>query len=451
MKKILALMFALITLALCILGCSKISVGTVCILCESGESAEVYNAIAKEYSKLTGVAVSVKTVASGDYESSLKNMLIGDSAPSLFFIRSDYDLKNLYGFCYDLTNSKLYQTLFDKSFAFKSDGNVSAIPIDIEGFGLIYNKKIMDRYFALPTKTTDIDSIEKIKNFDTLKNVVEDMTANKALIGIDGVFSSTPLSPGSQWILTTQLFNIPLYYEFQNQIDNAAPRDTYPDFEFKYKDNYKSIFDLYTDNSVTPKNQLSRKTISNAMAEFALGKCAMVQNGDFSISRILDITGNTVNSDDIKFIPIYMGMNDESSRGLCISVKQAFCVNDKVKNADKEASLKFMEWLFTDQNGLSYATKNLRITPPFITSPKPEIIPKPLDNPLSSEIIRYINLSDFKSIKEVYSLIPSEDFKAAFGKALVLYTNGRLTWDEVVEKVNAEFNSKTAPTAVTTN
>ena len=45
------------------------------------------------------------------------------------------------------------------------------------------------------------------------------------------------------------------------------------------------------------------------MSEFALGKCAMVQNGNWAWSQIKDVNGNVVKQDDIKFLPIYTGVD----------------------------------------------------------------------------------------------------------------------------------------------
>ena len=42
------------------------------------------------------------------------------------------------------------------------------------------------------------------------------------------------------------------------------------------------------------------------MAEFALGRCAMVQNGNWAWSQIKDIAGNTVKENDIRMMPIFI-------------------------------------------------------------------------------------------------------------------------------------------------
>ena len=46
--------------------------------------------------------------------------------------------------------------------------------------------------------------------------VVEDMTAHKDDLGIDGVFASTSFAPGEDWRWQTHLMNLPIYYEYKD-------------------------------------------------------------------------------------------------------------------------------------------------------------------------------------------------------------------------------------------
>ena len=71
----------------------------------------------------------------------------------------------------------------------------------------------MDKYIALSNKKADITSVDDINNFDILREVVEDMQANKDKLGIDGVFASTSMASGNRWRWDTHLANLPFYYE----------------------------------------------------------------------------------------------------------------------------------------------------------------------------------------------------------------------------------------------
>ena len=143
----------------------------------------------------------------------------------------------------------------DKSLVVSQDGAVYGIPYVVEGYGIIYNKEIMGRYFALPEKATTVSKVEDINNFETLKAVVEDMTLNKDKLGIEGVFASTSFAAGEDWRWQTHLLNVPVYYEFKEE----GITDT-NSLKMSFAENYKNIIDLYANNSCTEKTELKTKT-----------------------------------------------------------------------------------------------------------------------------------------------------------------------------------------------
>ena len=106
--------------------------------------------------------------------------------------------------------------LSDKTLAVTEGDAVYGIPYVVEGYGIIYNDAIMDKYFASENKSTEYTSMDEIKSFDALKAVVEDMTALKDELGIQGVFASTSMAAGEQWRWQTHLLNMPIYYEFRD-------------------------------------------------------------------------------------------------------------------------------------------------------------------------------------------------------------------------------------------
>ena len=161
----------------------------------------------------------------------------------------------------------------------------------------------MKKYFALSDKAVDISDTKEIKNFDTLKTVVEDMTKHKDDLGIQGVFGSTSFAPGEDWRWQTHLMNIPVYYEYK-----ADGVDNLDEIKFSYNENFKNIFDLYLNNSCTEPSMVGSKNVEESMAEFAMGNVAMIQNGNWGWAMIYDLDGNVVKEEDIKFLPIYTGV-----------------------------------------------------------------------------------------------------------------------------------------------
>lgn len=406
------------------------------------EIAEVYEKIAKDYETETGIKVKVNTAAAGTYETTLKSEIAKKDAPTIFQINGPVGFQNWKDYSADMKDSELYSHLTDKSLAVTEGDGVYGIPYAVEGYGIIYNNAIMDKYFALTDRATTVASMAEVNNFATLKAVVEDMQARKADLGIDGVFASTSMAAGEQWRWQTHLANLPLYYEFK---DNTAFDNTVlaglaaNEIEFKYAENYKNVFDLYTNNSSVEKGLLGAKTVNDSMADFALGKCAMVQNGNWAWSQISSVDGNTVNENDIKFMPIYTGVAGEETQGLCVGTENYFAINSQVSEAKQKASMDFLNWLFTSDTGKAYVTNELGFIAPFDSFTDAE---KPSD-PLSKEVLAWME-KDTTSVVWTFAAFPSEDFKNAFGDALLEYVQGGLDWDQVVTVVKESWKSERA-------
>ena len=318
-------------------GCTKTSGDTIYYLNFKPEIADVYDEIAKAYREETGVKLKVVTAASGTYEQTLKSEMAKSTAPTIFQINGPRGYANWKNYCKDLKDTEIYNALADKSLAITEGEGVYGIPYATEGYGIIYNADILDKYFGLDNKKVKINSVDEIKSFADLKAVVEDMTANKEKLGIEGVFASTSLKSGEDWRWQTHLANIPVYYEFQkNNVDLTG--DGTKEITFEYSENFKNIFDLYINNSLTDKKLLGSKSVADSMAEFALGKCAMVQNGNWAWSQIKNVAGNKVDEEDIKFMPIYMGNKGEETQGLCIGTENFICINKNATDEQKKAS-----------------------------------------------------------------------------------------------------------------
>lgn len=408
------------------------------------EIADVYNEIAEKYEAETGVKVKVETAASGTYEQTLKSEIAKTDAPTIFQINGPVGYESWKDYCLDLSDTELYTHLLDKSLAVTSGDGVYGIPYAVEGYGIIYNDEIMQKYFALENKATDINSVDEINSFEKLEAVVEDMQANKDALGIEGVFASTSMASGNAWRWETHLANIPLYYEFKDAAGEdgdilQAGLDS-NEIEFTYNENYKNIYDLYTDNSVSEKGVLGNKSVDDAMAEFALGDCAMVQNGNWAWGQISGIDGNTVQEENIKFMPIYTGVDGEETQGLCIGTENYLAINSQVSEEKQQASIDFINWLFTSDTGKAYVTGELGFIAPFDTFSDDE---KPSD-PLSKEVISWMEKDNLETVKWTFQAFPSQNFKDTFAGALLEYVQGTQDWDYVVQTVKDSWKAEKA-------
>ena len=392
------------------------SKGKVYYLNFKPEAADQWTALAKEYTKEKGVEVKVQTAASGTYEQTLKSEIAKTEAPTLFQVNGPVGYQNWKKYTADMSNTDVYKELTNQDVALKDGDKVVGVPYVMETYGLIYNKDILNKYFALDgAKATSMDEID---NFDTLKAVADDMQARKDELGIKGAFTSAGFDSSSDWRFKTHLANLPLYYEFKD--DNVTEQPA--TIKGTYLPNYKKIFDLYITDSTTDPTQLSAKTGDDANSEFALGEAAFYQNGTWAWT---DLQKAGMKAESVGMMPIYTGVKGEEKQGLATGSENYWCINDKASDADKKATEDFLSWVITSDTGKKAISQDMGFTTPFKTFDDVKF-----DNPLTEAAVE-----DQKSGKTQvswnFTMMPSEEWKNKVGQALLEYAQGTGKWDAV--------------------
>ena len=428
MKKSLSilLVFALALSSVFAGGAKESSANEVYFLNFKPEIADVYtDIVAPAFEEETGLKLRVVTAASNQYQTTLRSEMTKSNPPVIFQVNGPVGVQAFTNDVAPLEDTGFYALLADKSMAIEQDGHVVGIPYAVEGYGIIYNDAIMRKYFALPDKAVDISSADEIRSFDTLKAVVEDRSMQLDELCIQGVIASTSMESGTDGRWQTHLFNMPLWKEFGDILTTSEAAS----FEFTYNENYKALWDLYLDNSTTPKGMVSAKTDADSRAEFALGKCAMVQNGNWGAAQILGQAGNVVASEDIKFLPLYMGFDGEENQGICVGTENYLSINIHASEEAKKNADTFLTWLFSSDTGKKIVKENLMFITPFNSFTEEELP----EDPLAKEVNRWMNMDGVTSVPWAFQGIPSEQWKSDFGGALLQYINGTMDWSEVVE------------------
>ena len=329
------------------------------------EQNEAWIKLAKTYTEKTGVKVTVLTAASGEYESTLTSEISKSNAPTLFQVNGPIGLSNWKDYCYDLSGSALYSELSNDNFALKQDGSVLGIAYVIESYGIIYNKTLLGNYFS--SSWSSVKRIEDINSFDSLKTVAEEIQAHKSELGVDGAFTSAGMDGSSDWRFKTHLANVPLFYEYRDENSHATPS-----VKGTYLQNYKNIWDLYINNSTVPKNQIATKTGNDASAEFSKGKAVFYQNGTWAAG---DVVGEgKLSADEIGMLPIYIGVEGEENQGLCTGSENYWCVNRDATEEDIAATLDFLYWVVTSEEGTNALANDMGFTSPFKKAKESNIV-----------------------------------------------------------------------------
>ena len=369
------------------------------------EADESWQKLAAEYTKETGVPVTVVTAASGEYETTLQSEMAKSDAPTLFQVNGPVGLKNWADYCYDLSDSEIYKNLTSEDYALKNeDGGVAGVAYVIESYGIITNKALLEK----AGYTTD-----DIKSFADLKKVAEDITARKDELGF-AAFASTGMDSSSDWRFKTHLANLPIYFEYKD--DGITSTEA---IKGTYLDDYKNIFDLYINNSTCEPKELSAKTADDARNEFLDGKAVFYQNGSWEYSSLSE----KYSDDELAMLPIYIGAGDEAKQGLCTGTENYWCVNAEASEEDINATLAFMNWCVTSDIGTKSMANDMGFTIPFKTAQEsPNVFVK--QDQANTE-------AGLTTVSWNFTTMPSEEWKNNLGSALTAYAAGTGSWDDV--------------------
>ncbi len=342
--------------------------GYVYLLNFKPETDDQWQELAAEYTAQTGVTVTVLTAADGTYDTTMQSEMAKTEAPTIFNVGNTTAAQTWNDYTYDLKDSALYEHLADKSLSINYDGKVAAVANCYECYGIIYNKTILEQYCAMDSAV--VKSIDEINSFDKLKAVCEDINSRVDEINdelgtnLTEAFASAGLDDSSSWRFSGHLAGIALYYEFKDAgCDLIAGQDTVTG---KYLDNFKNVWDLYVDTSAADKALLTSGSFS-AEAELGMGEAVFYQNGDWEYSAFNNPdNGYDVTGDDIAMMPIYFGV-DDANEGLAVGTENYWAVNSQAGEANIQATLDFLEWVITSDEGRDAIVNGMGLSAPFDT------------------------------------------------------------------------------------
>ena len=431
MKKIIAMLLALVMVfALCACGsqpanntpaeetkapaeetpAASSAEGSVYYLNFKPEADEAWQKVAAAYTEQTGVPVKVVTAASGTYQETLTAEMDKSEAPTMFQVGNQGAVDTWGEYCYDLTNTDVWNEMTTHAFDLTNeDGFTYSIGYCYECFGIIVNKALLEKAGH---------SIDEINNFDSLKAVADDIHARAAELGFDA-FSSAGLDGSSSWRFSGHLANMPLFYEFRDDDVHSKPAT----ITGAYLDNFKAIWDLYITDSATTGADLLAATGDASEAEFGNGEAVFYQNGSWEYSALTEKYG--MKAEDLQMIPIYCGVKGEEEAGLCSGTENCWAVNAEASEADIQATLDFMKWVVTSEEGTTMLAEQFGPCP-FNAAKTPANVFFADANALTTEG-KYVVTWAFNYTPAV------DDWRAAVVDALGQYTAGTGDWDAVVE------------------
>ena len=313
------------------------------------ESDEALKEIAALYTAETGVEVKIETAASGTYSETLTAEMDKSNAPTIFVV-SPNGVPTWGEYCLDLNGTPIANELATDAYNVYDGDKLVSIGYCYECYGIIVNNALLNEAGH---------DVSEITNFETLKAVVEDITANKDTLGFSA-FTSAGMDGSSSWRFTGHLINLEYVHEFRDDPE-AWGNGAYGPATLTgaYMDNFRNLFDLMLVNSTTDRKELANGGF-DAAAEFANGEAAFYCNGNWEYQGLLD---KGMNPEDLYMIPYYSGIEGEEKAGLNCGTENYWAINGTASEEDIQATMDFLVWLVTDPEASEMAVTTFGVMP----------------------------------------------------------------------------------------
>jgi raffinose/stachyose/melibiose transport system substrate-binding protein len=293
------------------------------------EIAESLEALAKTYQKETGNEVEVWGSAGDAYATQLQAKLASGEGPTIFSVATGEEAEKFKSYYADLSNEPFTKDIAP-NMALKDGDKVVGVPYGVEGFGLVYNKSLVD-----PKDVTDLDSFTK---------TLEKLKAE----GKNGLSLSQ-----EAYFLIGHIINTP----FALQSDPQGFIEKLNKGEVKMADTkeFQEFAKFMEAIKANTPNPMEVK-YDTQMGDFATGKTAMVHQGNWSYGMLKDYGDLGF---DIGMMALPLAGNDK----IAVGVASNWVVNAKADPDEIKAAKAFLNWLFTSETGKNAIVNEFKFIP----------------------------------------------------------------------------------------
>ena len=354
--------------------------------CDASRAA-VWQALAKAYTEATGIPVTILTPEESDCDGTPLDALSGENSATIFCLHHTHELEERQEYCLNLTGTEIAGQLRQDIFALKNADAITGVAFNVESYGIIYNSLLL-----ADAGYTQSD----IRDFKSLAEVVQDITANKRKLGFSA-FAAPDLSSTDHGALLCLLAGL--------TDDETVLR---------------SFWDLYRENCTRSGSKLTQATRDDALSDFLNGKAVFYLGGSWDYESLTKIEDYFLG-----FMPVFTG-DQQENLGLYHSSTGYWCVNSQADEMDIQASLDFLSWLVTAPEGETAPADLLEYLMPFRGTAY-------AGNPLEALVLNSMHNSQ-KPISWTSCDTLTPELLRKFGDALIAYTKDPKdeTWAQLV-------------------
>ncbi|MCD2348962.1 ABC transporter substrate-binding protein [Clostridium guangxiense] len=407
-KKILSLLAAVTITGGLLAGCGSSSSSSgsgsskkvkISIMNSKGEIQSQLEEAVKTFSKANpNITIDVVACSAGQSPfEKLSTMYSSQNAPALAIVDPGDVIKFKDKFA-DLSNEKWVKDAQEGSLdTVKLDGKVMGFPLTVEGDGIIYNKKVLDKAGVDPTK---------IKTTNDLEDAFKKVQAT-------GV-SAVAVSP-MDWSLGSHFFGTAYATQSKDSKENAKFLDDLKAGKVNLTQN-KQFTGLLGTLDVLKKYNIDKSDALAATYEkdqqyIGEGKVGFWFMGNWAWPQVKQFSGD---NKDFGFIPVPISNNadDYGNSGIAVGVTKYIGVDKVNNNADQQAAAKkFLNWLVYNKDGEDILVKKASVITAF------KNITEAPDDPLSKSIKEHMTS---KNTIEFMTVLPS-DHGTKVGAAMQKY------------------------------
>lgn len=309
-------------------GASEGSANKIVVFQSKVEISDQLEALAKDYEAETGVEVEVWGTTGDDYFQQLKSRLANNQGPTVMSFAPGTESEQMKNYLTDLGDLSFVDKL-GAGLADEIDGKIVGIPYTVEGFGVVYNKSLVDA--------------EAIKSTDDFINMLKEQKE----AGLTGLGLSQ-----ESYFLIGHILNASFALQenpeefIQEVIDGKVNLKDVPEFQ-----EFAKLYDAIRTYCYNPLEA----NYDKECGDFATGKSAAIHQGNWCYSMFADYDMDF----EMGLAPLPICGNDK----ITAAVPTAWYINSQASPEEIQAGKDFLEWLYTSETGTNYLMKEFGFIP----------------------------------------------------------------------------------------
>lgn len=393
---------------------------TIIITNGKGEISAQFEQAAKDFMAANpNITVEPYSVTVGDTVNIFDKLTSSGKVVTLAMFEPNAVLDKYKDFGVDLAAEKWNA---ETVYGFKNPaGEVVGFPFAIEGFGLVYNQKVLDKAVGGTFDPFTINTRDKLKEL------------------LDKIKASGVEFPIAY---QTEAWSVANHYSSQFINQDADPNNivkqlTSGTFDFIGNatwNGYYDTMDLLKDKTY---NKYGERPLGayydDAHLSVGQGTSAMLFNGNWAYDSLKAVAGDTFG-----FIPVPVDndANNPLNNKLVAGPTQVFVVNKAATAAEQAAAKKFLDWLVYDAKGQDFIVNQSQIISAFTNNANK------VTNPLGAAIANAIVAG--KTVPFSTNYVSGGDYMSLLSPDVQKYIDGKETRAQLADAFASYYKTKGA-------